>query len=141
VLRNRFRPPADSSNSQKKIMRRIALALGLIVAGLTVLPHGVAKDGADKADTKADGKVDGKAVYLKNCASCHLQNGDNKVNTKKPVAGSDKLKTLAHFKKYLSDPPGHMPYYEHIVNDKKVLEALYKYCKSLPPLPTKQACL
>ncbi|MBK7750110.1 MAG: c-type cytochrome [Candidatus Obscuribacter sp.] len=118
-------------------MRRIALALGLIVAGLAVLPQGVAKGSGDKADTK----LDGKEVYLKNCASCHLQNGDNKVNSKKPVAGSDKLKTLAHFKKYLSDPPGHMPYYEHIVNDKKVLEALYKYCKSLPPLPTKQACL
>jgi hypothetical protein len=55
----------------------------------------------------------------------------NLVNNAKPVAGSKELRSLALFKAYLAHPPGHMPYYEHLVKDQKVLQALYDYCKSL----------
>ncbi len=83
---------------------------------------------------------DGKKLFQQNCASCH-QAGDNNVNATKPVAGSNELTTLASFKNYLKAPPGHMPYYEHVVKNDAVLKALYKYCKQLKKVPLKQACL
>jgi mono/diheme cytochrome c family protein len=113
-------------------MQKIAIGLGLIIVGLGLLPHSDAKEHRHKAD--------GKEIFAQNCAGCH-QAGDNQVNLNKPVAGSDKLQTLALFKQYLSAPPGHMPYYQHVVNDKKTLEALYSYCKGLPKVPFKRASI
>ncbi len=113
-------------------MRKSAARLGILLIALSLSPWSDAREARHKAD--------GKEIFAQNCASCH-QGGDNKVNPNKPVAGSDKLQTLAQFKKYLSGPPGHMPYYQHVVNDKKTLEALYSYCKGLTKVPFKQASI
>jgi mono/diheme cytochrome c family protein len=83
-------------------------------------------------------KVQGALVFEQHCASCHTGGGNN-VKPSRPVAGSKQLATLAHFKNYLSAPPGHMPYYEHLVNDPETLQALYDYCKSLKKQPLKRA--
>jgi len=89
---------------------------------------------------KSPKTFDGKQLFQQNCASCH-QDGGNKVSPDHPVAGSKELATLASFKNYLKAPPGHMPYYEHIVNDDAILKSLYNYCKNLKKEPLKQACL
>ncbi len=89
---------------------------------------------------KSTKKLDGNQLFQQNCAGCHAA-GENKVDPNHPVAGSKELATLASFKTYLSAPPGHMPYYEHIVNDDSTLKALYNYCKQLKKLPFKQASL
>jgi mono/diheme cytochrome c family protein len=117
-------------HKHKRVFGIGLIALGLIAVGLGPLAQSDAKEV----------KVDGKHVFEQNCAGCH-QSGGNKVNPNHPVAGSDKLKSMAMFKSYLSAPPGHMPYYEQVVKDKKTLEALYNYCKSLPKQPIKQASL
>ncbi len=114
----------------KKFQWGVALLLVLVSAGILVPSNA-------KRQKKA---VDGQQVFQQHCASCH-QNGDNKVNPNHPLAGSKELATLASFKNYLAAPPGHMPYYEHIVNDDATLRALYKYCKQLKRPPIKQACL
>lgn len=92
-------------------------------------------------EVKADNKkmpTDGAAIFKQYCASCHL-GGGNSVKPSLPVAESKKVSNIGIFKDYLSDPPGHMPYYENLVNDKKSLEALFKYCNSLKRKPIKQA--
>lgn len=76
--------------------------------------------------------LNGEVVFKQNCQSCHV-GGGNTVNPQRPLAGSDKLSSLAVFKSYLEAPLGHMPYYKHVVTDKEALEALYKYCKKLRP--------
>lgn len=80
----------------------------------------------------------GARAFQQYCASCHT-GGGNRVVTNRPVAGSDKLASIIIFKKYLSMPPGHMPYYENVVKDPKILKALYDYCKSLKKPPIKTA--
>ncbi|CAN5473137.1 hypothetical protein BH10CYA1_BH10CYA1_49870 [soil metagenome] len=84
--------------------------------------------------------VNGKSLFQQHCASCH-QGGENKVSPNHPVANSKELATLASFKNYLANPPGHMPYYQYIVGDDAALRALYSYCKTLKSSPTKQASL
>lgn len=83
-------------------------------------------------------EIHGDQVFQQHCASCHA-GGGNRVSANRPVAGSKELATLAHFKSYLSAPPGHMPYYQDIVRDEKTLKALYQYCKTLKRQPLKQA--
>lgn len=83
-------------------------------------------------------EVSGQAVFKQYCASCHA-GGGNSVNAKRPLAGSSKLVSIVTFKDYLSAPPGHMPYYQAVVNDEATLSALYKYCKDLSKKPGKQA--
>lgn len=80
----------------------------------------------------------GAQIFQQRCASCHAAGG-NSVNEKRPLAGSKELSTIAHFKSYLSAPPGHMPYYQDVVGDEKTLKALYDYCKTLKRRPLKQA--
>ena len=106
------------------------LATGfLILSNLAVTSQpAVAKKEANAAKKT----VNGEKVFSQLCASCHVAGG-NKVNPAKPLAGSEKLKSLVSFKDYLRNPLGHMPYYKHVVTDKKTLEALYKYCKELSP--------
>lgn len=82
----------------------------------------------------------GARVFQQHCASCHT-GGENRVTPSRPIAGSDKLVSIVILKKYLSAPPGHMPYYENVVKDPKILKALYDYCKSLKKLPVKTATL
>lgn len=83
-------------------------------------------------------KIDGAAVFKQYCASCHAQGG-NRVTPSRPVAESKKVANIGIFKEYLSAPPGHMPYYQQVVKDKKTLEALFKYCNGLKRQPIKQA--
>jgi mono/diheme cytochrome c family protein len=113
-------------------MRKIAIGLGLTIIGLGLLPHTEAKD--------HNQNIDGKQIFEQNCASCHAA-GDNTVNPNKPVVGSAKLQTLAQFKKYLNAPKGHMPFFPNVVNDRKDLQALYNYCKTIPKPRTKEASL
>ena len=84
--------------------------------------------------------VDGEKAFKQYCAECHVAGG-NTVKPSKPIAGSNKLATLATFKAYLEAPVGHMPYYPHLVKDPAVLKALYKYCQGLSREPRKQASL
>lgn len=83
-------------------------------------------------------KPDGAQVFQQYCAKCHA-GGGNVVKPSSPVAESKQLASLVLFKSYLSAPPGHMPYYQNIVKDPKVLSALYNYCKTLKKKPIKQA--
>src|SRR5271154_4701042 len=82
----------------------------------------------------------GEQVFKQYCASCHL-GGGNRVKEHHPVAGSKQLSTMAVFKSYLSEPPGHMPYYHMVVKDEKTMQALYDYCKKLPAPPIDSASL
>ncbi len=77
---------------------------------------------------KASKKPDGAVLFAQHCASCH-QGGGNLVKPKKSIVGSKHLDNILSFKTYLQTPPGHMPYYQHIVNNKEQLNALYDYCK------------
>ncbi len=72
----------------------------------------------------------GEQIYKQHCAQCHADGG-NSVNPTKPLAESKQLNSLPQFKAYLSAPPGHMPYYQDVANNKRVLNALYKYTKTL----------
>lgn len=83
-------------------------------------------------------KVDGARVFQQHCAKCHAEGG-NIVKPSRLVAESKHLASLVLFKSYLSSPPGHMPYYQNIVKDPKILSALYNYCKTLKKKPIKQA--
>ncbi len=114
-----------------KILQGLSL-IALFAASIGVLSPSIAKKSAPKPN--------GALLFQQNCASCHA-GGDNKVKPSRPIVGSKELSTLANFKSYLSAPPGHMPYYEHVVNDEPTLKALYKYCKELKKPPIKQASL
>lgn len=83
-------------------------------------------------------KVDGAQLFQQHCAKCHAEGG-NIVKPSRPVAESKQLASLVLFKSYLSSPPGHMPYYQNIVKDPKILSALYNYCKTLKRKTVKQA--
>jgi len=110
--------------------RELMGALIAIIYLVTPLPPSTAK----KAQQH---EVHGDQVFQQHCASCHAGGGNN-VNPKHPVAGSKELSSLATFKSYLSQPPGHMPYYQDIVEDPATLQALYKYCKTLKKESIKQ---
>jgi hypothetical protein len=100
-----------------------------VLIGLLILPA---------IGKKIENKADGAKVFAEYCTKCHT-GGGNVLNESKPVAESKQLSTLAVFKSYLSSPPGHMPYYQNIVENKKTLDALYKYCKQLKKKPSNQA--
>lgn len=111
---------------------RLAISTVLVsVLALQLSNLAMAKNKSDKTN------VDGQTVYAQYCASCH-QDGGNVTVPSKAVAGSRKLSTLAVFQDYLNNPVGHMPYYKNIIEDKKTLEALYKYCKTLSKENIKQ---
>lgn len=80
----------------------------------------------------------GALLFAERCAKCH-QGGGNSIKPKKTVTGSKHLSTLAVFKAYLASPPGHMPHYQDLVNNKDLLKALYDYCKQLKEKPVKDA--
>jgi hypothetical protein len=84
--------------------------------------------------------VTGEVLFKQYCAECHL-GGGNRVHENHPIAGSKTLASIVTFKDYLKSPPGHMPYYQSVVKNQRVLEALYKYCKALPSPPIKSACI
>jgi len=71
----------------------------------------------------------GQTIYKQHCFSCH-PGGANLVKPSKPVKDSKTLATFATFKAYLSAPLGHMPYYQHLVEDDAALKALYHYCRA-----------
>jgi len=83
-------------------------------------------------------KPDGAKLFAEHCARCHA-GGGNIVKSSHPIAGSQQLSSILKFKDYLSAPPGHMPYYQDIVNNKQKLESLYQYCKTLKDVPPKEA--
>lgn len=87
---------------------------------------------------EAKDKVSGEHLFQQHCASCHF-GGGNKIKSGRNVAGSKQLSSLPTFKAYLSSPPGHMPHYQNLVSNPKLLKALYDYCKTLKAAPVKQA--
>lgn len=105
------------------------IAFLFVLIGLLILPA---------IGKKNENNADGAKVFAEYCAKCHTAGG-NVLNESKPVAESKQLSNVAVFKSYLSSPPGHMPYYQSIVENKKTVEALYKYCKQLKKKPSKQA--
>jgi len=109
-------------------MRKIVIWAAILLLGASTFPASSAKKNV----------LDGKQVFEQHCASCHA-GGGNRVEPHRPVAGSKQLVTLAIFKSYLSEPPGHMPYYADVVNDQATLKALYDYCRSLKAPPAKEA--
>src|SRR5579885_612489 len=99
-------------------------AISIACAGLMIFAaqsNPVVAKGKGKSKTKADGAQ----TFKTHCASCHTAGGNN-VKPEHPLAGSKQLSTLAVFKSYLSKPPGHMPYYQDVVNNKEMLDSLYK---------------
>jgi mono/diheme cytochrome c family protein len=90
------------------------------------------------ANKDTDSIARGAQIFQQRCASCHA-GGGNSVNAKRPLAGSKQLAHLATLKAYLSAPPGHMPYYQDVVENPELLQALYKYCKTLKKQPLKHA--
>ncbi|MBY0548412.1 MAG: c-type cytochrome [Candidatus Obscuribacterales bacterium] len=76
----------------------------------------------------------GQQIFKQHCASCHA-NGGNLVHREKPLAGSAELTSIIRFKKYLSHPPGHMPYYQNLVGNDKMIKSLYDYCKTFKKAP------
>lgn len=101
------------------------ISTSFLVLMISLIAVSVGEPGAAKSR-----KPDGGNTFKQSCASCHPAGG-NLVNSKKPVAGSKMLSTAAVFKQYLESPTGHMPHYKHIVTDSAILNALYKYCKTL----------
>ncbi len=85
-------------------------------------------------------KLDGAGIYAQHCAKCH-GSGGNLLKSSKPISGSQQLASLATFKAYLTSPPGHMPFYQDLVGNKKMLETLYQYCKHFQDKPQQQASL
>lgn len=112
-------------------MRKEVIGAALLLLCVSTLLPSNAKKNARRA-------VDGKQVFEQHCASCHA-NGGNRVNDHLPVAGSKQLSTIDVFKEYLSQPPGHMPFYADVVNDQETLKALYDYCKKLKVPSPKEA--
>lgn len=112
---------------------KIAIGSFALFAGLVMLLPVAAKDNAKQF-------ADGEQIFAQRCASCH-SGGGNDIAEHHPIVGSKQLASVVTFKSYLSQPPGHMPYYKEVVNDKETLQALYKYCKQLKKSPLKQATL
>lgn len=112
-------------------MNKLGMVSSLLALSMAVAVVSGPAAGA-RGSKPAKPAVLGEALFKSSCAQCH-PGGGNTVHEHKPVAGSEKLATLAVFKSYLRSPIGHMPYYEHIVTDKANLKALYDYCKTLKP--------
>jgi mono/diheme cytochrome c family protein len=119
----------------KEVFIKMRNALLLLLAVFLVANIGSILPSTAKKNVQC--KVDGEQIFKQHCASCHA-GGGNSVKPKHPVSGSKELATLATFKAYLSAPPGHMPYYQDVVGNRRILEALYNYCKNLPKQPIKQ---
>lgn len=119
-------------NSKFRLPLAVTASYVLAFAFLQSLPSNAK---AAKASAK---KITGAESFKMYCASCHA-GGGNKVDPNHPLAGSEQLVSIVHFKDYLSSPPGHMPYYESLVKDKAALEALYKYCKTMKKIPGERA--
>jgi mono/diheme cytochrome c family protein len=114
------------------INRQPVIASSIVIMTLlAILPTFAKKESPEK--------YDGAQIFKHYCASCHA-NGGNRVNESRPLAGSGKLANLAILKSYLSAPPGHMPYYEELVKNPKMLQALYDYCRTLKVETRKEAC-
>jgi mono/diheme cytochrome c family protein len=111
-------------------MKKSVIVVGCLIAVQSFAALSLAKSPARN--------IDGAKVFKQYCSECH-PGGGNRVKEKRPLAGSKQLGSLALFKSYLSAPPGHMPYFQSVVNDPKTLEALYDYCKKLPDAPVNSA--
>jgi mono/diheme cytochrome c family protein len=109
----------------EEMKRAIAWIAAVLFGGIVLSSPALAKK-----------KIDGQNVFKQHCASCHA-GGGNLVDEKHPIAGSKELANIATFKAYLSAPPGHMPFYQDVVNDEETLKALHKYCESLKKQPMK----
>ena len=80
----------------------------------------------------------GAQIFQQYCSSCHL-GGGNAAKNGKPVYSSHVLATMATFKSYLDSPPGHMPRYKELVENDKLMRALFDYCKTLKKQPSERA--
>lgn len=72
----------------------------------------------------------GEKLFKKNCSGCHL-NGQNLIETTKPIIGSKEIKTKAVFKAFIENPPKPMPKFRNITDNPEQLDALYRYVISL----------
>lgn len=116
--------------NQQHLNAELLLAvLFLALFSLLVLPSEAAKK-----------QISGEHIFKERCAKCHV-GGANTLKPDKPLAGSRQLQSIATFKSYLKAPPGHMPYYQEIVENKESLKALYEYCKTIKAKPMTQAML
>lgn len=104
--------------------------ISIPVAIIFTIAFGSLSLAQDKTPEKVKGDRKGAEVFKQYCSSCHL-GGGNRVNDKKPVAGSTVLKSITTFQKYLEQPPGHMPHYESLVKDKATVKKLLEYCRTL----------
>lgn len=83
-------------------------------------------------------ELSGTEIFQQYCASCHVAGG-NIVKPSKSLVSSKKLGTFALFKAFLNSPTGHMPYYQNLCKNDKLLKSLYKYVKTLESVKIKQA--
>lgn len=79
---------------------------------------------------KVNAAQKGEAIFSAYCAACHAH-GKNIVDPKKPLIGSQQLKTKEIFKVYILKGNGSMPSFPQIANDDQTLQALYNYCKTM----------
>lgn len=114
-------------------MRKDAIWVLLAGAGILLASY-------PAAGKKEVPKPNGAKLFAQYCSKCHI-GGANIIKESHPIADSKQLASLPTFKAYLNAPPGHMPYYQQLVNNKENLESLYQYCKQLKPKAIKQACL
>lgn len=82
--------------------------------------------------------VSGQEVFKQYCVTCHVAGG-NIVKPAKSIVDSKRLGTFALFKDYLNSPTGHMPHYQNLCKNDKMLKSLYKYVKTLESIKIKQA--
>lgn len=92
----------------------------------------------NQSEAKQASNQKGKRVFQQYCSSCHVAGG-NIIKPSKAISTSNKLGTLALFQAYLNSPNGHMPHYENLCKDKKMLQSLYQYVRTLESINLKQA--
>jgi uncharacterized membrane protein len=90
----------------------------------------------DKVSSASDLFPEGEKIYALNCTSCH-PNGENVINPKLPIIGSQKMKDLDTFVKFNRKPlksdgsKGIMPPYEKKKISEQEMKQLYQYLKSV----------
>lgn len=73
----------------------------------------------------------GKAIFGKECWTCHANKDANMIDPDKTIAKSKKLQSLTSFKMFLSRGHGKMPSWTTIARNPRDLRALYLYVKNM----------
>lgn len=103
---------------------RNTIYLGLCLVFLSVC------DDAAAGESRKKQKALGKNTYMASCEACHMM-GKNVLKPGKDIVVSSKLASKEEFKSFLSEGRGLMPAFKKIADDEIVVDALYRYTKTL----------